>query len=265
MKKGIVFLTATAAMLLVGCKKDDPSQPQRTTIVGTWSLQQENGSDVLTNNRTIVTYALGGNKRFSLSKYVEELEMWTWKNKAYGTYNLGNNGDFQETVDKILYSGSASMTSNNALTVHLTKSKDTKKGTEKPINIKYNYTRVSDDLYYEDAIIGLWEGVEMTGEETYGDINHRWEYKQSIGGITKYDYLSKNGQGEWEANPTNNGQYNVHGNWLATTWTNDQGNPEYEWWDIELIDDTYMKWSAWRKNEQGKRYKTTFTLRRVKE
>ena len=55
-------------------------------------------------------------------------------------------------------------------------------------------------------------------------------------------------------------EYNVDGDWLATRWQPTEGaDYEYEWWDIESIQGSTMKWSALREKTDGTRYTTTFT------
>ncbi|MCQ2348531.1 MAG: hypothetical protein MJZ65_05005 [Paludibacteraceae bacterium] len=258
--------------VLVGCKQnDEPTEPSKpeptpepTTILGTWSLQTHNGQSVYTNDRTIITYAEGGNKWFSLAKYIPDFGM-TWRNKAYATYKCENDS-MEEVFDGTTYFGNIAMPNNDLLSVHMTKS-ISKKGTESVVDDTYDYKRVSNALHYEDIIIGVWEGVEMTGPETYGDANHRFEYKtMDASGYLHFVYMSKNDQGEWVPDPTNtNNIYNVHGDWLATTWIQN-GENHYEWWDITELNDTIMKWGAVREDATTHQsFTTTFKLRRVTE
>ncbi|MCQ2332936.1 MAG: lipocalin family protein, partial [Paludibacteraceae bacterium] len=108
-------------------------------------------------------------------------------------------------------------------------------------------------------IIGMWEGVEMTGEETYGDANHRIEYKAD----GTYVYYDKDGD-DWKLSEDVDNEYNVDGDWLASRWRPKAGEDfEYEWWDIVEIKDGTMKWSALREKEDGTRYTTTFTWKKI--
>jgi len=43
------------------------------------------------------------------------------------------------------------------------------------LNQSHKYVKVSVD--YSKDIVGLWEGVEMTGYETYGNAEARIDYK----------------------------------------------------------------------------------------
>ena len=60
-------------------------------------------------------------------------------------------------------------------------------------------------------------------------------------------------------------EYNVDGDWLATRWRADaDAKYDYEWWDIDYIRGNEMKWSALREDANtGKRFKTTFTWKRI--
>lgn len=58
----------------------------------------------------------------------------------------------------------------------------------------------------------------------------------------------------------------MDGNWLAARWRPEFGADFfYEWWDIESVTDTQMKWSALREKEDGTFFNTTFTWKKVKE
>ena len=99
----------------------------------------------------------------------------------------------------------------------------------------------------------------MTGDETYGDANHRIEYKAD-GTFTYYDKVGEN----WVPSENVDNEYNIDGDWLATRWRPTAGaGYEYEWWDINEIKDGTMKWSALREKEDGTRYTTTFTWKKV--
>ena len=112
---------------------------------------------------------------------------------------------------------------------------------------------------YSQDIIGMWEGVEMTGDETYGDANHRIEYKAD-GTYTYYDKVGDS----WVPSKNAGNEYNVDGDWLATRWQPTEGaDYEYEWWDINEIKDGTMKWSALREKGDGTRYTTTFTWKKI--
>ena len=120
------------------------------------------------------------------------------------------------------------------------------------------YTRVAAD--YTSDIIGMWEVTEMTGEETYNDDNARLAFLAD----GTYRYYRKDDTGEWQLVSTRDvEEYFVDGDWLATRWQETDGEMNYEWWDIDEIKDGQMKWSALREREDGTRFKTTFTWRKI--
>ena len=44
----------------------------------------------------------------------------------------------------------------------------------------------------------------------------------------------------------------------------DSEEVNYEWWDIESVNGETMKWSAIREKEDGSRFNTTFTWKKIK-
>ena len=53
----------------------------------------------------------------------------------------------------------------------------------------------------------------MTGEETYGDANHRIKYNAD----GTYVYYDKDGD-DWKLSEDVDNEYNVDGDWLASRW-----------------------------------------------
>lgn len=116
---------------------------------------------------------------------------------------------------------------------------------------------------YSTDILGLWAGVEMTGDETYGDAHHLIEYKRD-GSYTYYSWDEELEQ--WLPSEDSYDEWNVDGDWLATRWQNHGSQVmNYEWWDIEYIKDGEMKWSALRVRTNGERFETTFTWRKIRD
>ena len=74
-------------------------------------------------------------------------------------------------------------------------------------------------------------------------------------------YYNKDGD-DWKLSEDVDNEYNVDGDWLATRWCPAAG-AEYEWWDIAEIKDGTMKWPALREKEDGTRYTTTFTWKKI--
>ena len=76
-------------------------------------------------------------------------------------------------------------------------------------------------------------------------------------------YYDKDGD-DWKLSEDVDNEYNVDGDWLASRWRPKAGaDYEYEWWDIDEIKDGTMKWSALREKENGTRYTTTFTWKKI--
>ena len=130
------------------------------------------------------------------------------------------------------------------------------------------WTKVTKD--YSSTIVGLWEGTSVTGFETYGDYNHRLEYKAD-GTYVYYNYVD----GEWIAKKDDVSEYLLEGDLLMTYWTSEDGKPNFEWWEIETCDSKTMKWTAQRdemdmKNALGDSitptgiFTTTFTWKRIR-
>lgn len=133
-------------------------------------------------------------------------------------------------------------------------------GSEHKLNLSFVVQKVTAD--YSQDIVGLWEGVDMTGYETYGDYHHRIEYRAD-GTYTYYSWDESTQA--WKPLEDVFDEWNVDGDWLATRWQNKGSDVmNYEWWDIDYIKDGIMKWSALREKEDGTRFTTTFTWKKVK-
>lgn len=106
----------------------------------------------------------------------------------------------------------------------------------------------------------------MTGFETYGDAHHRIEYRAD-GTHTYYNWDESTQT--WKSLEDVFDEWNVDGDWLATRWQNKGSDVmNYEWWDIDYVkkegNGIIMKWSALREKENGERFTTTFTWKKVK-
>ena len=180
--------------------------------------------------------------------------MFIWDNKEPIQYSIQDNVLHSISPD-VEHTATIPFINDNQMTMNVTKV------ISHGVNVKDSYvaeySKVSVD--YSQTIIGMWEGVEMMGDETYGDANHRIEYKAD-GTYTYYDKVGDN----WVPSKNAGNEYNVDGDWLATRWQPTEGaDYEYEWWDIDEIKDGMMKWSALREREDGTRYTTTFTWKKI--
>ena len=265
-----VMLAATAGLTAACTSNDDnpatPSGPSESVIkekiVGKWKAVTQDGEERLTNLRTVMTFFADGTMTYSRSYYSDYWDLQIWDNKAPFTYTIsGNtlkrngledNGKIRDTFYDVSAIGDDEM--QMVLTGYIM---DGQSFSRHQVN---QYQRVTVD--YSEDIIGLWEGVEMTGDETYGNADARIAYLPD----GTYRYYQKNDRGEWELKAGQEvSEYNVDGDWLATRWQETGGEMNYEWWDIDEIKDGQMKWSALREREDGTRFTTTFTWKKVSD
>lgn len=264
MNKSVRYLFALAmgavALGLCSCSDEDgsdvPSQQDiQTKILGTWKQKIVNGKDCLTNLRSTKTFFADGTEIVSNSKYSESKEEWNWTNKGLYNYTIDGYSVFENSTYSIVTFKTDIQKIDDCEIVY--------SKTNTTVDFKGDRTsngvlvKVTAD--FSQDIIGLWEGVEVTGYETYGDAKHRIEYHTD----GTYTYFVEE-DGNWVASANVDNEYNVHGDWLATRWRPEVGQDfNYEWWDIDYIRDGVMKWSALREKENGERFTTTFTWKKV--
>jgi len=253
------MLAATAGLTTACTSNDDdptPSGPSESVIkekiVGKWKGITQDGSELTTNDRTVLTFNADGTRTVSKSYYDTDTESYILRNKQTGTYTiegslLNSYLDEADLYDVVTYNIDAIGSNEMAMTME-----NFRPGR------KFDYNRVTTD--YAAEIVGVWEGVEMTGDETYGNAEARIVYEAN----GKFYYFSKNDEGQWAINfKESDRKYIVDGDWLATSWKDENGNTNFECWDIDEIKGDVMKWSALREREDGTRFKTTFTWRKI--
>ena len=220
-------------------------------IVGKWELSEVNNRDQVTNGRMILTYNENATLAVSISYFNKETNSYIWRNKQPGIYSIDGNVIKNYLNQSGLYDATPhyiEAISDEAMTMSSTSGGQT------------IYTRVAAD--YTSDIIGMWEVTEMTGEETYNDDNARLAFLAD----GTYRYYRKDDTGEWQLVSTRDvEEYFVDGDWMATRWQEKGGEMNYEWWDIDEIKDGQMKWSALREREDGTRFTTTFTWKKVSD
>lgn len=255
-----VMLAATAELTAACTSNDDnpatPSGPSESVIkekiVGKWKGITQDGSELTTNGRTVLTFNADGTRTVSTSRFESNTNEYLFRNKQSGTYaiegsQLKNYLDTNDGYDVAIYNIDVIDDSQLAMTMQ-----NLNPGR------KSVYKRVTAD--YSEDIIGLWEVTEMTGEETYNDDNARLAFLAD----GTYKYYRKSNAGDWQLVSTREvEEYFVDGDWMATRWQETDGEMNYEWWDIDEIQDGQMKWSALREREDGTRFTTTFTWRKV--
>jgi len=260
MKRTIILIAFIAICIstMMSCSKEDAYSQQEIEqkIIGKWKMISENGEDCATNYREVRTYAENGTGTRSIAALPDVKIGFLWDKKTPFQYSVSDNEVCicHNNSSHILYSR-VTQICETSLSQYFYKVAMGDEVSELSSNCVYN--KVSTD--FSNAIIGLWEGVEMTGEETYGNADARIEYRSD----GTYAYYSKAG-GNWVKSTNVDNEYNVDGDWLATRWRPAPGQDfNYEWWDIVSISDTQMNWSALRERGDGSRYTSTFTWKKV--
>ena len=257
-----VMLAATAGLTTACTSNDDnpatPSGPSESVIkekiIGKWKGITQDGAELTTNVRTVLTFNADGTRTVSTSRFESNTNEYLFRNKQSGTYaiegsQLKNYLDTNDGYDVAIYNIDVIDDSQLAMTMQ-----NLNPGR------KSVYKRVTAD--YSEDIIGLWEVTEMTGEETYNDDNARLAFLAD----GTYRYYRKDDTGDWQLVSTRDvEEYFVDGDWVATRWQETGGEMNYEWWDIDEIKDGQMKWSALREREDGTRFTTTFTWKKVSD
>ena len=261
-----VMLAATAGLTTACTSNDDnptPSGPSESVIkekiVGKWKAVTQDGTERVTDKLYVMTFNADGTMTYSSSTFFQNLSKYTWRNKAPFTYSISGNvltreGQEDGELRKAFYE----VTDINYQEMQMVFTSYILDGQTFSRDMKIGYERITAD--YSEDIIGMWEVTEMTGEETYNDDNARLAFLAD----GTYRYYRKDDTGDWQLVSTRDvEEYFVDGDWLATRWQETGGEMNYEWWDIDEIKDGQMKWSALREREDGTRFKTTFTWRKV--
>mgnify|MGYP003320843643 CR=1 FL=1 len=276
MKKiGLIISLAVSAMFLA-CGDDSSSnsgddndnaisqQKIETKIVGKWKNVSGLGEETLTNNRFIETYEIGGEGFVSSCTVHPETKELGWINKKAVLYTVSDNSVIVKDNMEVRPEGAPKEDESRPAPEPMENKQQITSIDDSSMSVsrldgelQLNFKKVTAD--YSQDIIGMWEGVEVTGYETYGNAEHRIEYKAD-GTYTYYDKVD----GNWETSANVDNEYNVDGDWLATRWRPEAGaDYNYEWWDIDSIKDGTMKWSALREKEDGERFTTTFIWKKV--
>ena len=227
--------------------------------MGKWKAVTQDGTERVTDKLYVMTFNADGTMTYSSSTFFQNLSKYTWRNKAPFTYSISGNvltreGQEDGELRKAFYE----VTDINDQEMQMVFTSYILDGQTFSRDMKIGYERVTAD--YSEDIIGMWEVTEMTGEETYNDDNARLAFLAD----GTYRYYRKDDTGDWQLVSTRDvEEYFVDGDWLATRWQETGGEMNYEWWDIDEIKDGQMKWSALREREDGTRFKTTFTWRKV--
>ena len=255
MRKGVNISTVLAiitmicsSLILSSCCEEEELTTQdialKRNIVGKWKTYSIDGKLGVTNQKGVITYYNDGT--FTSTTFRNNQSEGSSKYKYYL-----NGNSYIEVNDKYTVKAVISSIDNEEI-VYSNFANNQGFKCKSMVSHKIN-------VDYSKNIVGLWEGVEMTGESTYGSSNHRWEYRAD----GSYTYYSKDADGNWIADASNSGnEYYVDGDFLGTRWIRN-GKENHEWWDIEKCDDSEMIWSALRKGSNGKVFSTKMVLRKV--
>lgn len=225
---------ALIVILLGSCSKDDDNSP--INISGEWVVDKFNGDILLTNNIIIYEINSPTTGRESFCKTLNE------KNSKWIV------GDFPYNLsgDRLLM--------NESLNFKVEKNSDNEMRWSIDDEV-YHLNRITKN--YTTEIIGIWEGKCITPEEN-SDI-HSWQFRSN----GTYFYFFKDTNGNWTEKDDNASKYILHGNFLITSWYNDDNTgtqgENCEIWDITINKDN-MTWRATREN--GKNIE--FAMTRVK-
>lgn len=224
----------------------------RAILPGKWIVYLENGKECLTNNKSVHTFDGDHTVYYTVAKAGTEGE--EWENQTELDYRLVGN-DLTETgysTEGVLITYHSQFDKVSPDTISVTSVTGKREG---------KITLVKDhSVGYDEKIIGLWEGVSMTGKETYGDAkDHRWK----INADGTYEYQTKQADGSWTSQEGYH-EYMLDGSFLAFRW-NDEDSFDYEWWDLSFDESANtMYWNALR-GEGTETYRNSFVIKRVTE
>ena len=242
------------ACLFTSCKKDKeaPDLNVAEKIIGKWMTADVNGQPAKTNDKMVITFVSTTKAYISASFNAHQgAEIWGSQMEVAvaidgNKVTLTNHTD-EHTTSVEEYTVTAisdnDFTANQKVTVTVD---GTVAHTREGI---MRYVKVPAD--YSEAILGLWECKEMTGDETYNDANGRLEFLSD----GTYRYYRMNDNGQWKLVTNREFQdYFVDGTLLATRWKNEGEDELREWWEIYTLGEGWMVWTALRQKEDG----TTF-------
>lgn len=230
-----------------------PAQDIMKYLPGKWIAKTEDGQPILTDRKSVHTFDTEGLVQYTVASH--SADETSWHNRLvlnyslYGAYMVEKGYDIDGTLTQ--WRSVFGQMDNQSLTVYSFTGQRTGELTLEKVNVDY-----------ADAIIGLWEGVDMSGDETYGDANHHWEYKAD-GTYVYYIYEDDT----WKPKEQEGSYYMVDGNWMATRWIDaDTHETMYEWWDLTIETqggEEYMNWYGLREDETGKRFENRMRLHRI--
>lgn len=227
----------------------------QSQISGMWKGISRDGKTLATNDRGNYTFYSNGTGSYTT------ITLDIWNNDIKFNYSLTRNFVNILYADASITKGKKmKVTSIDADSLCVVSSVDFG-GSVSPFpsdsSFTQTYSRVSKD--YHLMVIGLWEGVSMTGEDYYDVTQHRWKFNSD----NSYYFYAKKGD-KWERQDDMISDYMVTGDMITTHWR-EGTNPDinYERWDIDSCDADTMVWSAIREREDGSQYSVKITFKRI--
>ena len=260
MKKLFMVLAATVvcgACLFTSCTKEkDLNVPEK--IIGKWILAESNGNPTPTNNKYVITFVspTKGYLSASLNAYTSEFPSFWGDRQVVDVAITGNMvkntitiNEHLTVVDDMKVTDITDTDTWGDLVISWFVDGTLSKTVEESVRT----VKVTSD--YSEAILGLWECVEITGGETYNDANARLEFLTD----GTYNFYRKNDAGLWDLVPREHNEYFVDGTLLCTRWQAEGEEMDYEWWEIASATDNQMQWTALRKNADGTTFQQSVT------
>lgn len=257
----VATLIISGASLFTSCNKDNVTD-LKEKIIGKWMSIEIDGKSVLTDNKSIYTFVSPTEGRIIVSALSRQSEATEWNEqvdmnvsikgkKMTLTYYLGESTKVVE-VFQFTEINDNRFKANHKITV-------TENGKETLSNEgNIQFVKVTND--FSQALIGTWECLGITGDQTHNDDNARLKFLPD----GSYKYYRKNGANEWELITYREiSEYFVEGNLLATRWKEPDKPMEYEYWEIESIDNGQMKWSGLRQLYDGARFRQSVKWEKV--
>lgn len=244
-------------------KVNVPTQAEvESAIIGKWTNIEVDGDPVLTNDKSVFTFASTTKAYMSAS--------------LNGEFEVGNvwfdhaelDVDIQGNVVTLFHQLDDHSTMTTRMTVASIDENEMQVDTETTLTVDGEvkgvlhkfvvYESVKDR--FETPIIGLWEGRMTSEKSEYGDDEyHRWEYHAD----GSYLYYVQDADGGWKVSDNESNEYFVDGRLLCTRWT-EAGEEHYEWWEISSLQGGIMIWTALRADEEGDSYVAAFSMWQVK-
>ena len=248
----MLLVIVAAICSLTSCKKDDETDYSKL-LIGTWVLDNEDGTDNYTDDKCIFIFKADMTDIYAQGYKFSDSSYWEETQEPYSI--IGS----QLTIDDSGYWGPSSY-----LVVDLTRIDDNhiifteklfmKDGVDQGKDTLCTYTMRRAQVDYSNEIKGLWKGHETTPGTTYAQ-DWYWEYLD--GNKYKFYYYDSS-IGKYSFN--DKAEYYLYGDLIISYFLNNNGylggtigKYEYENWMVSIKNDT-MYWNAKREGGIEKSY-----------